>query len=325
MLARQGFGLHRALIIGNGSIATRIAQEIADSPDQGYQIVARLQGHNMAQVEEAFRGHGFDELILADPSYDHAHTMELVDFCNENHCTFRFVPHLYETLTMNSSVDIVAGMPLIELKRTPLEGWGRIFKRAADVASALVGLVILSPVFLITAIAIKTNSRGPVFINQKRISQRQSFYLLKFRSMIAVDPDGSADSMKEELAALNERKGPLFKMKDDPRITPVGRFIRKTRIDELPQLWNVLKGDISLVGPRPHLASEIAQYQKHHKKLLAIKAGATGMAQVSGSSDLPFEEEVTLDSFYIEHWSLWLDLKIIFKTIVKMLNDHSAV
>ena len=119
--------------------------------------------------------------------------------------------------------------------------------------------------------------------------------------------------------------GPLWKMKDDPRITRVGKIIRRTRIDELPQLWNIVKGDMSLVGPRPHQPDEIEKYEKHHRKLLAIKAGATGLAQTSGSSDLPFEQEVVLDTYYIENWSLWLDFKIIAKTAIKMLSDKSAV
>lgn len=323
LMARNGFGAHRALVIGNGNIATRIAQEIAVAPEQGYQIVAQMDEHSMSKMENLYRHHGFDEVILANPSYDHAHTAELVDFCNENHCTFRFVPHLYETLTMHSAVDIVAGLPLIELKRTPLDGWGKVFKRVADVVWASVGLVVLSPVFLIVAILVKLNSKGPVFVALKRISVNREFQLYKFRSMI----DGAHGLNAYYRSVANDRpeSGPLWKLRNDPRITPIGRFLRRTRIDELPQLWNVLKGDMSLVGPRPHQPDEIAQYQKHHKKLLAIKAGATGMAQVSGSSDLPFEEEVTLDSFYIEHWSLWLDMKIIFRTMFKMLNDHSAV
>ena len=325
LVAKRGFGVHRAVIIGTGNIAKRISDDIVSLPEHGYTIRATMARHDIKALKNLFDHDGFDEIILADPTYDLDKTAELVDFCNENHCIFRFVPNIYETLTMHSAIDMVAGMPLIELKRTPLDGWGRVFKRVADVVWASVGLLVLSPVFVIVAMTVKLDSRGPVFIHQKRVSGRKNFFLLKFRSMISVDPDGSADSMKTRLAELNEREGPLFKIKNDPRITKVGRFIRKTRIDELPQFWNVLKGYISLVGPRPHLPSEIAQYQKHHKKLLAIKAGATGMAQVSGSSDLPFEEEVTLDSFYIEHWSMWLDMKIIFKTMFKMLNDHSAV
>ena len=136
----------------------------------------------------------------------------------------------------------------------------------------------------------------------------------------------NAEELKPSLVELNERKdGPLFKMRNDPRITRVGRIIRKYRIDEIPQFWNILIGDMSLVGPRPHQPDEISKYAKHHKKVLAIKAGATGLAQVSGSSDLPFDKEVALDVFYIENWSLLLDIKIIFKTLFKVLTDRTAV
>jgi lipopolysaccharide/colanic/teichoic acid biosynthesis glycosyltransferase len=136
----------------------------------------------------------------------------------------------------------------------------------------------------------------------------------------------NAEELKPYLAALNERTdGPLFKMRDDPRVTRVGKFLRRYRLDELPQFWNILMGHMSIVGPRPHQSDEIARYAKHHRKVLAIKAGATGMAQVAGSSDLPFEEEVALDTFYIENWSLVLDVRICIKTVLKMFRDRSAV
>ena len=135
----------------------------------------------------------------------------------------------------------------------------------------------------------------------------------------------NAEELKPYLAVFNERRdGPLFKIKNDPRITGVGRFIRRYRLDEIPQFWNILKGDMSLVGPRPHQPDEIKKYEKHHKRVLAIKAGATGLAQVSGSSDLPFDQEVALDTFYIENWSLFADFKIILKTLVKIFTDRSA-
>ena len=137
--------------------------------------------------------------------------------------------------------------------------------------------------------------------------------------------DGAHD-LKKDLLKYNERKdaGPLFKMRNDPRVTRVGRVLRKTRIDEFPQLYNVLKGEMSLVGPRPHEPEEVAQYEKHHKKLLTIKAGMTGMAQIYGSSDLPFEQETKLDTYYIENWSLFLDLKILLRTLTLLLRDRSA-
>ncbi|HVZ11025.1 MAG TPA: sugar transferase [Candidatus Paceibacterota bacterium] len=323
LISRHGFGLHRVIVIGNGSIASRFAAEVAENPEGGYKVAGQLQKHDMAELERMFEHERFDEVILADPSYDQAQTAELVDFCNDHHCTFRFVPHLYETVSMSSSVEIVGGLPIIELRRTPLDGWGRVFKRIVDVIFAVAGLIILSPIFLVVALIIKLDSRGPVFVSLRRISKNREFDLYKFRSMV----DGAHELNSQLRRVRNDRPeaGPLWKLKDDPRVTRIGRFIRRTRLDELPQFLNVIKGDMSLVGPRPHQPDEIAQYAKHHKKLLAIKAGATGMAQISGSSDLPFEKEVALDTFYIEHWSLLLDLKIIAKTAFKMLTDKSAV
>ncbi|MBU1289798.1 sugar transferase, partial [Patescibacteria group bacterium] len=189
-----------------------------------------------------------------------------------------------------------------------------------DLSGAIFGIVFLSPFFALTALAIKWDSPGPVLVKLKRVSHGKEFNLYKFRSMV-----NGAEDLKKFLWAYNERDdGPLFKIKKDPRVTSVGRFLRKYRIDEFPQLINVLKGEMSLVGPRPHQPDEIAQYQKHHKKVLAIKAGMSGFAQISGSSDLSFEEEVKLDTYYIEKWSLLMDIKILLKTIVVLVRDRSA-
>lgn len=323
-VGRYNFGIQRVVVIGDDAVANQIKKDIEAAPSAGYRVIAHWPAPDMTRL--AALGEGVDEVLLASPNYAGNHIVDLVDYCHEHHIVFKFVPNLYQTLTKHFSVDIISNVPVIELKRTPLDGWGRVFKRTIDILGSLVGLIILSPVFFIVAAAIKLDTPGPVFIRQNRISGKNRFKLLKFRSMIAYDSDGSADSLKASLESRNERSdGPLFKIKDDPRVTRVGRIIRKTRIDELAQFWNVFRGDISLVGPRPHLPDEIARYQKHHKKVLAIKAGATGLAQVSGSSDIPFEKEVALDSFYIEHWSFWLDLKIIFRTAFKMLHDRSAV
>jgi len=244
----------------------------------------------------------------------------LVNFCEDNHLTFKFVPNLFQTLTANASVETLGDVPIIELKRTALDGWGRIIKRVIDFVGALTGLIVLSPFFTLVAIFIKRDSPGPVFVHLKRISQGKEFRLCKFRSMV----DG-AEKLKENLQAKNERKdGPLFKIKNDPRVTKIGKFLRRYRIDEFPQLVNVLKGEMSLIGPRPHQPDEIAQYRKHHKKVLAIKSGMTGFAQVSGSSDLSFEEEIKLDTYYVENWSLAMDLKIFLRTWLVLLKDRSA-
>jgi len=323
-VSRYNFGIQRVVLIGNDAVAQGLKEQLIQHPDAGYRIIAHWETPQLKTLAEL--GDTVDEVLLITPHYADGTIVDLVDFCHEHHIIFKFVPNLYQTLTKHLDVDTIGTVPVIELKRTLLDGWGRVFKRAVDIISASIGLIDLSPLFLIIAILIKSETSGPVFIRQERVSGKNKFLLLKFRSMIAVDPDGSADSLKESLLSLNERQtGPLFKIKSDPRITKIGKFIRRTRIDELPQFWNVLKGDISLVGPRPHLPNEISHYEKHHKKVLAIKAGATGLAQVSGSSDLPFDEEVKLDSFYIENWSLAMDFKIIFRTIFKMLHDHSAV
>ena len=323
-VTRYNFGIQRVILIGNDAVAQGLKEQLTQHLDTGYRIIAHWETPQLEAL--AAFGDTVDEVLLITPHYADATIVDLVDFCHEHHIVFKFVPNLYQTLTKHLDVDTIGTVPVIELKRTLLDGWGRVFKRVVDIISAGVGLIILSPVFLVVVILIKSETSGPVFIKQERVSGKNKFRLLKFRSMIAVDPDGSADSLKNGLLILNERQsGPLFKIKSDPRITKIGKFIRRTRIDELPQLWNVLKGDISLVGPRPHLPSEISHYEKHHKKVLAIKAGATGLAQVSGSSDLSFDEEVTLDSFYIENWSMAMDFKIIFRTIFKMLHDHSAV
>lgn len=327
-ISKYGFGVHRVMLIGNDEGASKLEEEINKDPSSGYVIVKKISDISLARTclagRQAVLGKlRVDEVILTHPHYSESEILDLVDLCNENHIVFKFVPNISQLLAGNYSIDIFKGRPFIEIQRTALDGWGKVTKRLVDIIGSILGLVILSPVFAVIAFLIKWETEGPVFVKLKRISRNREFELLKFRSMI-----NNAHELNLYLRSLgNDRPeaGPLWKMKDDPRVTKVGKLIRKTRIDELPQLWNVFKGEMSLVGPRPHQANEIAKYEKHHKKVLAIKAGATGLAQVSGSSDISFEEEVTLDSFYIDNWSFWLDVKIIFKTAIKMLRDKSAV
>lgn len=321
LITHYAFGVHKVMVIGDDQVSDRIAQEIQSNPFTGYRMVKHLANPEVTEVKSAIGNPGIDEVILANPNYPEEKVREIVDFCHEHRLTFKFVPNLYQTITTNFAVDVFSGVPMIEWQRTNLDGWGKVLKRLIDILASLVALIILSPLFLIIALAIKWETAGSVFARLRRVSQDKEFNLLKFRSMVK-----NAEELKPLLSALNERQdGPLFKMKDDPRITKVGRWLRRSRLDELPQFWNVLKGEISLVGPRPHQPDEVARYQKHHKKVLRIKAGATGLAQVSGSSDLSFEKEVALDSFYLEHWSWSQDLKIILKTVVKMFTDRSAV
>jgi len=321
LTAQYGLGAHRVLLIGNDTVTHQLAQTIRSDPGLGFRIVGELAHPDLDAVTAAVTSPGVDEVILATPEYPAEGIVQLVDFCHEQHIVFKFVPNIYQTLTTHYDVDAIGRVPLVQLRRTALDGWGRVFKRLLDIAGSTLALLVLAVPMALIAFAIKWETAGPVLVRLRRMSRNREFSLLKFRSMIE-----NAEELKPLLAAQNERAdGPLFKMRDDPRVTRVGRFIRRTRLDELPQFFNVFLGDISLVGPRPHQPDEIAKYAKHHRKVLAIKAGATGMAQVSGSSDLPFEEEVLMDTFYIENWTLWMDIRLMFRTALKMFSDRSAV
>ncbi|MBS4957078.1 MAG: sugar transferase [Clostridium sp.] len=195
-----------------------------------------------------------------------------------------------------------------------------VIKRLIDVVCSFLGVLVLSPLFIIIAIIIKTTSKGPVFFSQKRVGKNgKEFNMYKFRSMVV-----NAEELKEKLADQNEMSGPMFKMKDDPRVTKVGKFIRKTSIDELPQLWNVLKGDMSLVGPRPSLPKEVAQFEEWMYKRLEVKPGLTCYWQVSGRNNIDFEDWMKLDIKYVDERSTWIDIKLIFKTVGVLFGDKNA-
>lgn len=195
-----------------------------------------------------------------------------------------------------------------------------LVKRLIDVVCSFLGVLVLSPLFIIIAIIIKTTSKGPVFFSQKRVGKNgKEFDMYKFRSMVV-----NAEELKEKLAAQNEMSGPMFKMKDDPRVTKVGKFIRKTSIDELPQLWNVLKGDMSLVGPRPSLPKEVAQFEDWMYRRLEVKPGLTCYWQVSGRNNIDFEDWMKLDCRYVDERNLWIDIKLIFKTVGVLFGDKNA-
>ena len=193
-------------------------------------------------------------------------------------------------------------------------------KRLIDIICSFMGLLAFSPLFIIIAIIIKFTSKGPVFFSQKRVGKYgREFDMYKFRSMVV-----NAEELKEKLAAQNEMSGPMFKMKDDPRVTKVGKFIRKTSIDELPQLWNILKGDMSLVGPRPSLPKEVAQFEDWMYKRLEVKPGLTCYWQVSGRNNIDFEDWMKLDVKYVEERNLWIDIKLICKTVFVLFGDKNA-
>ena len=322
MVGRYNVGVKNIIIVGEDRLSRKVVKEIEKNPELGYRIIKVFLEFKIDEIKNFILENDsrVDETVLASPQYERNDVLDLLDFCEEQRIGFKFVPNLFQAHTTNVELNTFDGVPLIEIKRTPLDGWGRILKRWVDIFGSIFGLIVLSPLFLIIAIIIKLDSEGPVFVRLKRISQKQEFGLYKFRSMIK-----NAEALKKNLMDKNERgDGPLFKIKNDPRVTKIGRILRKTRIDETPQLINVLKGEMSLVGPRPHQPDEIAKYEKHHKKVLLIKPGITGMAQISGSSDLPFEEEVKLDTYYVENWTLLKDIYILVKTVIFAFKDKSA-
>lgn len=314
ILFKYNIGVHKIVIIGNDNPTEDITREIYKNKRLGYKIIARFNNfsaNNPNLLAKIYQQQGVDEIIQADTNLTREENLALLDFANEQHITFKYAADFFQTQVPRFETYTLAGVPIVEVKHTPLDGWGRIIKRVCDIIVSFLLLIILSPVFVIIAVIIKLDSSGPIFYGSRRIgNQGQRIKVWKFRSMI-----NNAEQLKNKLLDKNERPdGPLFKMEKDPRVTLFGRFIRHWSIDELPQLWNVFKGELSLVGPRPHETHEVEHYQKHHKKLLNIKPGMTGMAQVSGRSDLTFEEEVKLDTFYIENWTPWLDLIILIKT-----------
>ena len=325
LLLKTGIGQERVLIIGKNEISKRLIKALKADPH--YNVVGQLTvPRNLKKAAEKHQPHA---LIQTSQEFSHMEDHDILEFCQENHLEYHFVPDILEVERSNIEIENIGSLPLIHLKPTSLDGWGKVLKRSFDIVVSSLLLIILSPLFLLTAIAIKLDSKGPVLFTKlddgspaTRIGKfGQPFKFYKFRSM----KDKTHMQRYNELAKKDIRQSdPLVKIKNDPRITRVGHFIRRWDIDELPQLWNVLRGDMSLVGPRPHLPEEVEKYQKHHKFLLTIKPGITGLSQTSGRSDLDFEEEVRLDTYYIKHWSLTMDLRLLIKTIGVVIKGHSA-
>lgn len=336
ILLRYNIGKRRLLFIGGNEITERLSMEMRK--DLKYTIVGLIDDTYLSskkikylgkvhELESIVKKYNIEEILQTKSDLTSAQATDIRDFCREHHIMYRFVPDLLAIQQTNIDIETLKGIPIISLKPTPLDGWGRVLKRTFDIIGSIVGLIILSPIMLITAIAIKIDSKGTILFKYlddgtrvKRVGQYgKLFNFYKFRTM----HPNTHNLRYEKLAENNTRKGsPLVKIKNDPRITRVGKFLRKTSIDELPQLFNVLIGNMSLVGPRPHLPEEVAKYQNHQKFVLAIKPGITGLAQISGRSDLDFEEENQLDTYYIENWSIFKDIKIIIKTFGVLLKDY---
>ncbi len=329
---RRGVGVHRVVVIGEDRAADILVNEFFKNPSLGLKVVKRYKKFDeeaAKEIEELYQSVGIDEIVQTNGGITREESLNLIDFCNEHHIVFKYSADLFAVRAVNIDIRDYAGVPVAEIRRTRLEGWGRIYKRIFDIIGSLFLIILTSPIMILTAVAIKLDSKGPIFWSRlddgskvQRIGQfGKPFHYFKFRSM----KPGTHHLRYTELSEKDFRRGPLVKIKDDPRITRVGKIIRRFSIDELPELFLVLIGKMSLVGPRPHLPEEVAKYKKHHKKVLIVKPGITGLAQISGRADLDFEEEVKLDVYYIENWSLLLDLYILFKTPFVVLFGKGAI
>ncbi|HJV32489.1 MAG TPA: sugar transferase [Patescibacteria group bacterium] len=335
-LLKRGIGARRAIVVGGGDRATEaIVAEFSRNPELGYRIVKRFPRWDAAAAAEAAAlcaNDGAEELFVTDPDTGKEAMQALIEFAEDRHLTFRYAA---DTLAAHAALmsTTIAGIPVIEVKRTRLEGWGRVYKRVFDVIASLVLIILASPFMLIAAIAVKLDSKGPIIFKNERVGHEgRRFKAFKFRSMrsdlsVGEQFAGQQAALDLERKLIEERgikAGPVYKIKDDPRVTRVGKFIRRYSIDELPQFFNVLKGDMSLVGPRPHQPREVEKYERHHRRVLMIRPGITGLAQVSGRSDLSFEDEVRLDTFYIENWTPLMDVAIVFKTPFAVFSRKGA-
>lgn len=258
------------------------------------------------------RIHAIDEILVVQSDFTTEEIQEIFEYARIYGVRYRYIANSFETTKINTEISFLGKIPVIEIKNIGLTPWGRIGKRVFDIVFSLTSLIALSPLFVVIAVLIYSQDKHNPFYKSQRVGKDgELFDMYKFRSMVV-----DAEKEKRKLLRKNERKdGPLFKMENDPRITSLGKWIRRLDIDELPQLFNVLVGNMSLIGPRPHLKDEVKLYKEHQKRVLTLKPGISGMAQSHGRHENTFDDEVRLDTFYIENWSLLLDMKILFKTI----------
>jgi exopolysaccharide biosynthesis polyprenyl glycosylphosphotransferase len=334
ILHQLGLGKTRLLVVGSGRLAKMVMQHIVANPNLGYSIVGFLNDLNeppgdfgrfkmigtLNDLGMVIRSMFIDEVIIALPAHLNQHAIRSVKMCERLGASFKLIPDLYEMSLSRIDMETIEGIPLIGIKQASLNSTQRFITRMVDICGAILLLVIGSPLWLLISLIVGISSSGPIVYRQWRIGQREKpFLTYKFRSMYK-----NADERLALLMAKNEVQGPMFKIKDDPRITPIGKFLRQSSLDEIPQLFNVIRGEMSLVGPRPPLPHEVDQYEDWQKGRLTVKPGLTGLWQVRGRSDISFDEGVLMDLYYIENWSLRLYFKILLRTIPAVLFSRGA-
>jgi exopolysaccharide biosynthesis polyprenyl glycosylphosphotransferase len=337
-LRRNGHNLRHILILGTNARAMQFARKMAAAPEQGYRLVGfadddwalmhefKSTGFKLvcdfSGVAEFLRHNVVDEVAIYLPLrsyYEHAAQMAAV--CEQHGIILRFDTDLFNLKLAKPRAVATDGEPQIATPGVVSEGWPFLFKRAIDLTVSIIALVLLAPLLLIIALLVRFTSPGPIFFEQKRVGlNKRRFTMYKFRTMVL-----NAEDIQEELLHLNEMSGPVFKITNDPRVTRIGKILRKTSIDELPQLFNVLKGDMSLVGPRAMSVRDYKSFNEDwQRRRFSVPPGITCLWQIKGRSSLPFEQWMELDMEYIDRWSIWLDLQILARTIPAVLKGSGA-
>jgi exopolysaccharide biosynthesis polyprenyl glycosylphosphotransferase len=349
LVRRRGVNLIPTLIVGRGPEAVLCIREMRARPELGYRVIGVIENGsieavagssfegvpiigNLRSLPEAIRDSGANEVIISDPNVPGEALFEvMIQTGRRRGVEFRIAPTLLNCLPSKTEIDQVGSLPMVTLFRSPLSNSARLAKRGSDLIVAALALFILSPLWLLIAFLIKLDSRGPVFYKQERVGMDGRVFLFyKFRTMRAGTDDAEHREFQRRYikgqpdSNQGDDQRPAYKLRADDRVTRVGRVLRRTSIDELPQLFNVLRGDMSVVGPRPPIPYEVESYELWHRKRLDMKPGITGLWQVSGRNRLPFDEMVRMDLYYIENWSLLLDIKIILQTLPVMWRGEDA-
>jgi exopolysaccharide biosynthesis polyprenyl glycosylphosphotransferase len=324
MLAGGSQYKRRLILAGSAEDVDRVLPATSRGSFDGLDVVARidLNKQSIEELIDMMHHHSANAVVISAKHTYFGKVEKAIQACELEGVEAWLMADFFNTQVSQTSVDELSGRPVLIFRSAPADSWQRVAKQILDFVGAAVLLVFFSPVFAAAAVAIRWNSKGPIFFRQHRAGLNGSpFVMLKFRSMVS-----NAEQRKHEIERLNEMAGPVFKVSNDPRITPVGRFLRKWSIDELPQLINVLRGEMSLVGPRPLPVDEVKRFDDFaHRRRLSVKPGLTCLWQVNGRNSISdFKEWVRLDLFYIDNWSFWLDLLILAKTIPAVLRGTGA-
>lgn len=330
-----GIGTTLLAVIGKTKSGNALVEWFTRFPRFGYTPalhVSHFSDEAIHKILELKKHNELDGILLANPDASKDEIAKIKTFADINHLTFFYSADLFPGSSLRPLVHTLAGRPLIEVPTTPLDGWGAIYKRIFDIFGSLFLIILTLPIQIIVAVALFLEQPGSVLFRKlpngtkvQRVGQGgKPFPYFKFRSMVK-DAHKFRFDPKFIEAHGNMREGtPLFKLENDPRVTPVGRILRKYSLDEIPEFYLVLFGHMSLVGPRPHLPEEVAMYKPEHRKVLTIKPGITGLSQISGRANLDFDDEVRLDMYYIENWNPWRDLLILLKTPIAVLFRRGA-